>query len=57
MFLELIFRDNFFYLRAVFAKCVYDDSCKGDFLPTSAKGLLHVTQTDFVYLDEDFGIN
>ena len=48
-FLDLIFRNNF--LSSILAKCVRDESCRGEFPPTSPKGLVLVAQTDFcVYI-------
>ena len=44
-FLELIFRNNF--LSSILVKIVRDKSCRGDFPPTSPKGLVLVAQTDF----------
>ena len=44
-------------LSSDLAKCVRDESCGGDIPPTSAKGLVCVAQTDFVYINEDFAIN
>ena len=44
-FLELIFHNNL--LSSILAKCVCDESCRGDFRPTSPKGLVHVVQADF----------
>ena len=34
-----------------------DESCRGDFQPTSPNGLKLVGQTDFCVIDEDFEIN
>ena len=45
MFLEIIFRDIF--LSSVLANCVRGESCRGDFPPTYAEGVLRVAQTDF----------
>ena len=45
-----IFRLNFFaitFLSSILAKCVRDESCRGEFPPTSPKGLVLVAQTDF----------
>ena len=44
-FLDLIFRNNF--LSSILAKCVRDESRRGEFPPTSPKGLVLVAQTDF----------
>ena len=44
-FLDLIFRNNF--LSSILAKCARDESCRGEFPPTSPKGLVLVGQTDF----------
>ena len=55
MFLELNYCNNFFIFNL--AKCIHDESCRGDFLSTSPKGLVLVAQTDFVYLDIDFAMN
>ena len=54
-FLELNFRNNFFVFNL--SKCFGDESCRGDFPPTSPKGLMLVAQTYFcVYIVEDFAI-
>ena len=39
-FLDLIFRNNF--LSLISAICVRDESCRGEFPPTSPKGLVLV---------------
>ena len=44
-FLDLIFAKTF--LSSILAKCVRDESCRGEFPPTSPKGLVRVAQTDF----------
>ena len=46
MLLEIIFRDIFF-VSSVLANCVRGESCRGDFPPTYAEGVLRVAQTDF----------
>ena len=43
--LDLIFRNNFFIFN--FSKMCSDESCRGELLPTSPKGLVLVAQTDF----------
>ena len=43
--LDLIFRNNF--LSSILAISVRDESCRGDFPPTSPKGLVIMAQTDF----------
>ena len=45
MFLELFFGNNL--LSSFLAKSVRDESCRGDFPPTSPNGLVLVGQTDF----------
>ena len=51
--LELNFRYyNFSILNL--AKCVRDESCSGDFPPTSPNGLVLVAQPVFVYIYEVF---
>ena len=45
------------FLSSILAKCVRIESCRGEFPPTSPKGLVLVVQTDFVNIDEDFAIN
>ena len=45
-FLELIFRNSFF-LSSILAKCVQDESCRGEFPPTSPKGLVLEAQRHF----------
>ena len=48
-FLDLIFRNNF--LSSILAKCVFDESCRGEFPPTSPKGLVLMAQIEFcVYI-------
>ena len=44
-FLELIFRNNFLIFN--FSKMCCDESCRGEYPPTSPKGLVLVGQTDF----------
>ena len=43
-FLELILAITF--ISSFLAKCVHDESCGGDFPPTSPNGLVLVTQID-----------
>ena len=43
--LDSIFRNNFFVFN--FSKMCSDESCRGEFPPTSPKGLVLVAQTDF----------
>ena len=38
-------------------KCDRDESCSGKLAPISPKGPKFVTQSDFVYRDEEFAIN
>ena len=54
-FLELVFRNNF--LSSILAKCIRDESCRGDFPPTSPKGLLLVASRYLMYIDDNFAIN
>ena len=50
-FLELIFHNKF--VSSILAKCVCDESCGGNFLSTSPKGLVFVAPKIFLYIVED----
>ena len=56
MFLEQVFHGNFIF--SILAKCVCDESCRGDLVPDSPKGPKLVGQTDFfLHIDENFAID
>ena len=45
--IRLIRRFRELCLSSILAKCVHDESCRGDTPPTSPKGQVLVVQTDF----------